>query len=43
MTNESCRLKTNGAISVEHPMAKMQREGKFEDSRFTEVDSDEGN
>jgi hypothetical protein len=35
------RLKKNGVITAEHPMAKMQREGAFEKGRFEELDSDE--
>jgi hypothetical protein len=41
LTDFTFRLKTNGMIKAENPMAKMQREGAFEDSRFTEVDSDD--
>ncbi len=36
-----CRLKKNGVISAENPLAKAQREGLFEDKRFTELDSDD--
>jgi hypothetical protein len=34
-------LERNGIITTENPVAKAQREGVFEDSRFQELGSDD--